>query len=126
MKGHEIAENLRNSKHRFTTGVLHAFTDDGEDAFCVMGLKAFEAGVPISRLRKPWNCRNIENASLVYQINDDAANFLVNAARAKFPTTLPTEAERKQAVIDAFDSPKYHDFDFPVEAFIKYLKDTIE
>ena len=123
MTGHEIAENLRTTKLRFTTGVLHKVVD-GEDYFCVMGMKAFEAGVPISRLDKTWNCCQIPNASKTYEINDDAANFVVAQRRAEF--SIATEEEKKQNVIKVFDSPQWHDFNFPVERFIQYLKDTVE
>jgi hypothetical protein len=128
MKGHEIAENLRNSKYRFTTGALHKKTQDGtnEDAFCVMGLKALEAGVSIERLDKTWNCSHIPNAAKIYQINDDAANIAVTHEQFFLLTDLEVEKLRKQAVIDAFDSPQWHNFDFPMEQFIQYLKDTIE
>ena len=123
MKGHEIAENLRNSKHRFTTGSLHKVVD-GEDAFCVMGLKAYEAGVSLRRLDETWNCSHIENAVMIYQINDNAANGAISASRYFDYNEIERENIRKQAVVKAFDSPKWRDFDFPVEAFIEYLRNT--
>jgi hypothetical protein len=123
MKGHEIAENLRNSKYRFTAGQLHRVID-GEDAFCTLGLMAYEAGVSIQRLDAAWKCSHIPNASKVYQINDDVA--ISKIGKHILSATTEEETKARQAVIDAFDSPKYHDFDFPVEAFIQYLKDTIE
>jgi hypothetical protein len=124
MKGHEIAENLRNSKYRFTTGQLHRVVD-GEDAFCVLGLKAFEAGVPLSRLDATWNVSRLERSddvSKIYKINDDAARTAVLYVHKD----IESENNAKQAVVAAFDSPEYRDFDFPVEVFIQYLKDTIE
>jgi hypothetical protein len=111
MKGYEIAENLRTTKLRWTTAMLHQVID-GEDYFCIIGMKAFEAGVPISRLDQPWSCKAFPSASWAYNINDDAGRAL-------------NPDERKQAVINKFDSLQWRDVDFDIEGFIQYLKNTI-
>ncbi len=110
MTGHEVAENLRTTKLHWTAGVLHKNVN-GVDYFCVLGMKAFEAGVPIKRLDFAWNFSSIAE---VYVINDTAAS-----------PEHSSEA-RKQACIDAFDSPLYRNVNFPVEEFIQYLKDTTQ
>jgi hypothetical protein len=119
MKGYQIAENLRTTNLRFTTGALHK-NINGEDYFCVLGMKAFEAGVSISRLDASWDTIRAEKLKLVeqvYGINDCAG-------RPSAGRPFQTMEQRKLAVIDTFDSPRWHDFDFPVEEFIQYLKET--
>jgi hypothetical protein len=111
MTGHEIAENLRSSKLGWTTGQLHRKNPDTlEDEFCVLGLKAFEAGVSIKRLDTPWRLPEELSLpiSIVWHVND--STYSVAGLRTK------------EAVADAFDSPSHRDVDYPIEAFIEWLK----
>ena len=103
MTGHEIAENLRNSKERWTTGALHKTDEEGNHYF--LGLKCYEAGVSLERLDKPWNAAGDRwPVSKLYLLND----------------TLRS----KERLIEVLENPTWHDHDFPVEKFIEYLKAT--
>jgi hypothetical protein len=105
MTGKEIANNLRNSKEAWTTGVLASIEELGEKpAFCVLGLKLYEAGIPLEELinTEEPNCNFPPILGSLMQLNDLSVD--------------------KDALIYQLDSNTWKDVDFPIEELVESLK----
>ena len=108
MTGHEIAENLRNTKLNWGRKLLIS-DSPGDRYHCVLGIKALEHGATEAQLFKfynrpgvfdPWE--GVTYIAEVYQINDSCYS--------------------KEEVIEAFDDENNRDTDFPVERFVDLVK----
>jgi len=100
MTGKQVAKNLRGSRRKWGQSALY---DHG--AMCVLGLKAFEAGVPTKALKAYDNSYDKElygEVEDLYALNDNA--------------------DSKADLIATLESPDYAKTQFDVEGFIKRLK----
>src|SRR5437660_5743721 len=96
MTGKQIAANLRKSRRRW--GRKHLFRNK---AYCVLGLKAIEAGVPKEALLKFRGCYPDSLTDLI-ALNDGSTS--------------------KRDLISVLESGGYAEHNWPVENFIKQLK----
>lgn len=108
MTGHEIAENLRNTKLNWGRVVLITDTP-GDKYHCVLGIKALEHGATEAQLRKFYNQDGVsdpwEGLHYIQEV------YIINDTHYK-----------KEDVADEFDNSYNHDRDFPVERFIDHVK----
>ena len=112
MKGHEIAENLRHTDIPWGTGRFFYKNWEGKVTYCMLGIKAKEAGATDAQLLEA-DLRSMYPA----EGNLPTASWKVNDAWG-------IEGDKtKEAAIERFDSPEYRDVDFPIEPWIqKVLK----
>jgi hypothetical protein len=132
MTGQEIANNLKNSKELWGRGSLmhrrkwiYKEIKFGKverekvalkkPFFCVLGLKAYEAGVTLEELDWVTNLRKPSTRSIYDSVPGIYAVYKIN-----------DECSTKEQVIKAFESPENANEDFPVEKFIENIKDIIK
>lgn len=113
MTGKQIAENLRNSKENWTKRALYRRE---KEAFCVLGLKAYEAGVSKNVL---------EGLAAISEAMAERGSVLWLKLKRAHPDIneiwqINDASITKEDCIAAFEAQGEREF--PVEAFIDYLK----
>jgi hypothetical protein len=109
MKGHEIAENLRNTELKWTR---YRYYNEHQKSFCVLGLKAHEFGVSTTTLKK-FQSELVES---LFDIPQEMARRIAILQR------INDKSHSKEELILELESLRNYDMDFPVEEFIEWCK----